>query len=160
LRTLTPVTPEDYMCRGHAVTVFGEVELALSDLDTAIAMRDSPIAHAFRAFATAGLVREREDLKLIERAIDDIQQAKFRLRDNSFVRFMSALVYFGAAGLYDEIGQTEKRKAALAELKEDVDVLKNMPVCEYIHTCVIYYELVGDDEAALKLLEPTVTREG
>ena len=49
LRSLTPVTPEDYMCWGYALGRGTIQEKSLSCLDKAVAMRDSPIAHAFRA---------------------------------------------------------------------------------------------------------------
>src|SRR5262249_28667020 len=122
-------------------------------------MRDSPIARTFRAHAASTIGLNSDDLKLIESGMDDVRQAKFRLRDNSFVRFTSAYLHVNAAMLYGEAGQPEKRKAALAEAKDDLDALENIPVSAYVHMRVVYFEQVGDDEAALKLLEQAVRRE-
>jgi serine/threonine protein kinase len=158
LRSMTPVTAEDYMCRGFALPTY-EREQRLSDLDKAIEMRDSPIARTFRALATTTAGLDSRDLKLLESGIEDVRQAKFRLRDNPFVRSTSAQIHLGAATLYGEAGQPEKRTAALAEAKDDVKALEKFPVSAYVHLRVAYFELVGDDDAALKLLEQAVTRE-
>src|SRR5262249_12107228 len=95
----------------------------------------------------------------IERAMDDVRHAKFRLRDKPFVRFTSAYCLIDASTMYGEAGQPERQKVALAEAKDDLDALENIPVSAFIHMKAIYLEVVGDDEAALKLLEQTVARE-
>jgi serine/threonine protein kinase len=94
LDTLAPVTPEDYMCRGYALGLIPtDQRRQLEDLDTAIAMRDSPIAHAFRASTESGSGFITRDLQMTRRAIDDMRQAKLRLPDNSFIRLTSLGVY-------------------------------------------------------------------
>src|SRR5262245_3249470 len=80
LNAMTPVTPEDYMCRGYALSLGRpDQRQKLDDLDTAIAMRDSPIARAFRAATESGIGSATTDLRLTQRAIEDIQKAKLRL---------------------------------------------------------------------------------
>src|SRR5262249_46564876 len=131
----------------------------MSNLDKAIAMRDSPIARTFRAATACMIGLNESDLKLTESGLDDVRQAKFRLRDNSFVRVTSGGAQMKAAILYGKAGQLEKQKAALAEAKDDVDFLANVPVSLYVHMRVCYYEMVKDDDTALKILEDAVTRE-
>jgi hypothetical protein len=63
LRTVPPVTPEDYMCRGFALT-FDRAQ-SIADLDKAIEMRDSPLARAFRAFTLSFIVLDTQDPKLL-----------------------------------------------------------------------------------------------
>src|SRR5262249_44785466 len=73
LGEMTPVTPEDYMCRGYALGLGPPGQRRqMDDLDTAIAMRDSPIARAFRAATESGIGAGTTDLRLTQRAIDDI----------------------------------------------------------------------------------------
>src|SRR5262249_36322781 len=131
LRSLTPVTAEDYMCRGFALPP-NEREQRLSDLEKAVAMRDSPIARTFRAHTASTIGLNTDDLKLIERGLDDVRQAKFRLRDNPFVRFTSSYCLVNASTLYGEAGQPEKQEAALAEAKDDLDALENIPVSAFV----------------------------
>jgi hypothetical protein len=158
LLLLTPVTPEDYMCRGHAIGFLDEGQ-SMKDFDTAITMRDSPVARAFRAYVASTNGIDKGDLKRIEQAMDDIRQSKFRLRDNNYVRMTSIHTHLHAAYLYGETGQTEKQKAALAEAKDDADVLKDFPGSQGVAARAWYFESVGDDEAALKVLEQASTRE-
>jgi tetratricopeptide (TPR) repeat protein len=159
LDPLTPVTPEDYMCRGYALALLARDE-SMKDLDAAIAMRDSPIARAFRA-ATASLKGFLTgDLQLTQRAIDDMQQAKLRLPDNAFIRFTSINLYLTAANLYDEAGQHEKEKeAALKEAEGDAEALNKKPVKGYVMSRVFYFEQVGKEDAALELLKEASARE-
>src|SRR5262249_14192837 len=131
----------------------------MSNLDKAIAMRDSNIAHAFRAATAFSAGMNESDLKLTESGLKDIQLAKFPLRNNSFVRFTSAQGHLNAAILYGKAGQLKDREKALAEAKDDVDCLANIPVSGCVHMRVCYYEMVKDDETALKILEDAVTRE-
>src|SRR5262249_58804143 len=116
----------------------------------------SPIAHAFRATTASMTGHLESDLKLTESALDDIRQAKFRLRDNSFVRFTSAYGHMFAADLYGKAGLLEKQKAALAEAKDDVDFLANLPVSLYVHGRVSFYTKIKDDDTHLNNLATTL----
>jgi serine/threonine protein kinase len=159
LGPLTPVTPEDYMCRGYALGLVPG-DQPIKDLDTAIAMRDSPIARAFRADRTSLNGFNTGDLQLTQRAIDDMQQAKLRLPDNSFIRFTSIHVYLNAAVVYDEAGQHEKETAAaLKEAEGDAEALNNKPVIAYVMARVLYFQQVGKEDAALELLQAASARE-
>jgi tetratricopeptide (TPR) repeat protein len=159
LSALTPVTPEDYMCRGYALGLLSG-DRSMNDLDRAIAMRDSPIARAFRAAAASINGWNTNNLQLTQRAIDDLQQAKLRLPDNSFIRFTSLHVYLAAAVLYDEAGQHEKQKeAALKEAAGDVEALADNPVITYVMARVYYFEYVGKEDTALELLKEASARE-
>src|SRR5262249_45796626 len=145
LNAMTPVTPEDYMCRGYALSLGRpDQRQKLDDLDTAIAMRDSPIARAFRAATESGIGSATTDLRLTQRRIEDIQKAKLRLPDNAFIRFTSLNVYLSAAVLYDEVGQHEKDKGpALKEAEGDAEALAGQPVIAYVMVRVFYFEHVG-----------------
>src|SRR5262245_22686588 len=119
LRSMEPVTPEDHMCKGFALPP-NERKEGMSHLEKAIDMRDSPIARTFRAHKAAMIGLHESDLKLTESGLDDIQQAKFRLRDNSWVRFASAWGHMSAAILYGKAGRLKKQEKALEEAKDDV----------------------------------------
>jgi tetratricopeptide (TPR) repeat protein len=162
LNAMTPVTPEDYMCRGYALSLGppDQRQSKMDDLDTAIAMRDSPIARAFRANTESGIGAGTTDLRFTQRAIDDIRRAKLRLPDNSFIRFTSLNVYLTATMLYDEVGKHEKEKEdALKEAAGDAEALADQPVMAYVMTRVIYFEHVGKEDAALELLKEASARE-
>jgi serine/threonine protein kinase len=161
LNSLTPVTPEDYMCRGYALSLSpADLRQKMDDLDKAIAMRDSPIARAFRANTESLIGGGTSDLRLAQRAIDDIQRAKLRLPDNSFIRFTSFNVHLIAAVLYEEAGQHEKEdEAALKEAEDDAKALADQPVIAYVMARVVYFEHVGKKDAALELLKEASARE-
>jgi tetratricopeptide (TPR) repeat protein len=134
----------------------------MDDLDKAIAMRDSPIALAFRAAAESGIGSVTTDLRFTQRAIDDIRRAKRRLPYNAFIRFTSLNVYLSAAVLYDEVGQHEKeKKDALKEAEGDAEAeaLAGQPVIAYVMMRVFYFEHVGKEDAALELLKDASARE-
>jgi hypothetical protein len=63
--------------------------------ETAIAKRESPIAYAFRTMTLSSIGKQQSDVTMIERAMEDIHKARFRLRDNTFVRYNSAVIYLG-----------------------------------------------------------------
>src|SRR5262249_26480984 len=111
---MEPATPEDYMFKGLG-RPRTEQKKRRSNIRKTIAMRDSPIARTFRAATACMIGLNESDLKLTESGLDDVRQAKFRLRDNSFVRFTSGGAHMSAAILYGKAGQLEKQKAALAE---------------------------------------------
>src|SRR5262249_10428270 len=150
--------PEDYMCKGFARSPNDRKEW-MSNLDKAIAMRDSPIARTFRAATACMIGLNESDLKLTESGLDDVRLAKFRLRDNSFVRFTSAQGHMNAAILYGKAGQLKQQEEAMGGAKDDVDALEKIPVSGCVHMRVCYYEMVKRDDTALTILEDAVTRE-
>jgi tetratricopeptide (TPR) repeat protein len=152
LSSMTPETAEDYLCRGYQTGFFAR-DQSLSDLDKAIAMRDTPIAHAFRASAESLIATDEGDPPLAERALDDIRQARLRLPDNKFVRRASLHVHLHAADLYDEPGHSEKRKALLEEAGRDARELEGIPELGYVMSRVYYFEHLGAGEAALAELD-------
>src|SRR5262249_47465904 len=145
-------TAEDYLCRGYVTVLFGSGQ-SLDDLDKAIAMRDTPIAHAIRGSVRGAMAFDRSDSALFELALDDMRQAKLRLSDNKFVRFLSIHTQMRAADRYGETDQAEKRKAALEEAGRDARELEGSPGLGYVMSRVVYLECVGDNEAALAELE-------
>src|SRR5262249_56629569 len=54
---------------------------------------------------------------------------------------------------YDEINQSEKRKAALEKAGTDAEELKGITNCSYVMARVHYFKQIGNNEAALKELE-------
>src|SRR5262249_28331999 len=148
----------DYMCRGFAVS-FTDSAQSLADLDKAIELRDSPLAHAFRAFILTLDAMDTQDTKVHERALSDIREAKKRLPDIPVVQFVNCLVHLNAAEFYKETRQDEKQKAALAAVKDDAQALGTQPIHGHVLEAVRYLEAVGDEEAALKLLEHASRRE-
>jgi serine/threonine protein kinase/Tfp pilus assembly protein PilF len=160
LNAMTPETAEDYLCRGYLLghVLWANRAQALADLDKAIAMRDTPIAHAFRAQVLSYIAFDERDLPLAERALDDLLQAKRRLQDNKFVRLISLIRQLAVADMYSETGQPEKQKAALEEAGRDAKELEGIPVLLYVMTRVDYFERIGDRDRALKELEEASRR--
>jgi serine/threonine protein kinase/tetratricopeptide (TPR) repeat protein len=161
VNSMAPETAEDYLCRGFTLGTFKNTHnldvkrtQTLADIDKAIAMRDTPIARAFRASEEYGIaIDEGGDLPSLERALDGIQQAKLRLSDNKFVRYKSLHIHLWAAIQYEESGQPEKRKAVLEEAGRDAEELKEIHAVNYVMARVYYFEHIGDSEAALAELE-------
>src|SRR5262249_25521998 len=83
LDSMKPETAEDYLCRGFALG-FGNKDQGLADLDRAIAMRDTPMAHAFRAGVETVHASYEGNPALAKRALDDVVEAKLRLSDSKF----------------------------------------------------------------------------
>jgi serine/threonine protein kinase len=166
VNSMAPETAEDYLCRGFTLGTFKNTHnldvkqtQTLADIDKAIAMRDTPIARAFRAAEEYGMAIDAGgDLPSLERALDGIQKAKLRLSDNKFVRFKSLHAHLWAANLYEESGQPEKRKAVLEEAGRDAQELKEIHAVTYVMARVYYFEHIGDTEAALAELEQASRR--
>jgi serine/threonine protein kinase len=167
VNSMAPETAEDYLCRGFTLTGFKYTHnldvkstQALADIDKAIAMRDTPIARAFRAFEEdklAGL--EEWDLPSCERALDGVQKAKLQLPDNKYVRFKSLHSHLWAANRYEESGLPEKQKAVLEEAGRDAEELKEIHTLAYILARVYYFEHIGDTKAAIAELEQASRRD-
>jgi tetratricopeptide (TPR) repeat protein len=161
INSMTPETAEDYLCRGYTLWTFKNTHnldirrtQPLADIDRAIAMRDTPLARAFRTFEEGGVaIDEGGDLPSFERALDGIRRAKHRLSDNKFVRFKSLHTHLWAANLYEESGQPQKRKAVLEEAGPDAEELKEIHTVPYVMARVHYFEHIGDGEAALAELD-------
>ena len=165
LRSLKPETAEDYLFRGltmgrfAACGLYKEVHFKsgqeLDDIDKAIEMRDTAVAHAFRHLI-AGQIAYRageRELRLDEDPLAGIQEAKRRLPDNKFIRFISVYEHIHVADLYDKANQPEKRKAALDEAGRDAKELKGITSCPYVIARVNYFERIGNTEAALQELK-------
>ncbi len=161
MRRLTPSTPEDFLCRGYAIGLFDHAE-AMEDLNKAVELRDSPIARAFRANTGNRIALDAGDLPMCERALDDVQRAKFLLPENTFVRELSVHVHLNAAHLYGESDPTraDNRRAALEEAKRDVQALEGSHIPPHVTMRATYFEQVGDEVEALKVLSEAVEREG
>jgi serine/threonine protein kinase len=159
VQSMTPQTAEDYLCRGHFTGIeFSLVPQALADLDKAIAMRDTPMARAWRASTLSQAAFDTGDTATIERALEDIRQAKLRLSDIPSVRVHSLTVHLRAANLYRETGQPEKQKAALEEAGRDAKALQNGAGHGFVMSRVCYFEQVGDTKSALDLLDTASRR--
>src|SRR5262249_37611981 len=162
LNSTAPATAEDYLCRGLTMERFRRTGRykeglfkpgqALADIDMAIEMRDTPIAHAFRAMVAFEMAGEK-DLPAEERALADIRQAKRRLPDNKFLLFKSLHGHMYMADRYDQTGQSEKRKAALEEAGQDAEELKGILNNSYVMSRVFYFELIRNADAALAELK-------
>jgi tetratricopeptide (TPR) repeat protein len=162
LNSTAPETAEDYLCRGLTMERFKRTGRykeglfksgqALADIDKAIEMRDTPIAHAFRAMVAFEIAGEK-DLPAAERVLADIRQAKRRLPDNKFLRFKSLHGHMYLADKYDETGQSEKRKAALEEAGRDAEELKGILNSSHVMSRVFYFELIQNADAALAELK-------
>jgi serine/threonine protein kinase len=158
LYSITPVTPEDYMCRGYGISTFNRAQ-SIADLDRAIELRDTPLAHAFRAATFYHIALNTHDPKAYERAIEDIREAKQGRSDIPYVRRISCLLCVSAAGFYGDTKQFEKQKAALAEAEQDAQALEKQPIADYVMARVRYFEAVGDEDKALELLKQASQRE-
>src|SRR5262249_26524730 len=99
------------------------------------------------------------DPKLVEQAMDDIRQAKFRVGDNMFVLHTSLMVHLRAADLYGEPGQAEKRKAGLVVAGAGPEALKDFPGSKATQLRGSCFKPIGNEEAAFKLLEQAVAHD-
>jgi tetratricopeptide (TPR) repeat protein len=152
LSSMTPETAEDYLCRGFHTGPIDRAQ-SLSDLDKAVAMRDTPIARAFRASAEGRIAGDDGDPALTERALDDIRQAKLRLSDNKFVRLTSLGVHLHAASMYEETGQPDKRQAVLEEAGRDAREIEGIRNLGSVMSRVAYFASIGDENALLEELD-------
>jgi tetratricopeptide (TPR) repeat protein len=159
LHSVTPVTPEDYMCRGLGTSSFNSAQ-SIADLDRAIELRDTPLAHAFRAYALDLIALNTRDpklrLTLCERALADIREAKKRLPDIPYVRYVSCHVHVSAAGFYRDTNQFEKH---LEEAEQDAQALEVQPIADYVMARVRYFNAAGKEDAALEILKQASQRE-
>jgi tetratricopeptide (TPR) repeat protein len=158
LASMTPETAEDYLCRGFVAFWLVGKGQTFADFDKAFAMRDTPMAHAFRAGVEGVFAAQEGDLPLAERALDDIRQAKRWLSDSKFVRFVSLTVHLNAADLYTEAHQSQKQKAALEEAGRDAAALEGVPSMVYVLTRTSYFGRVGDGEAVVRELAQASSR--
>src|SRR5262245_53441912 len=158
LRTIKPVTPEDYMCRGFALAQSASAQ-SIADLDKAIELRDSPIARTFRALTLGFIAHTTRDQKLCERALDDIRKAKKRLPDTPVVQFTNCQVHLTAAGFDEDAGQFKKQEATLAAAKDDALALGKQPINGHVMVAYHYLEALGEEDGAFKLLKEASERE-
>src|SRR5262249_30258849 len=158
LYSITPVTPEDYMCRGYGISTFARAQ-SIADLDKAIELRDTPLAHAFRAATFYHIALNTHDPKAYERAFEDIREAKKRLLDIPYVRRISCGLHVSAAGFYGDTKQFKKQEDALAEAEQDARALEDQPIADYVMARVRYFEADGKEDAALALLRQVSQRE-
>src|SRR5262249_53563374 len=151
LGSMTPETAEDYLCRGF-VRGFGNKDQGLADLDRAIAMRDTPMAHAFRAGVEGVNAANEGNLAFAQRALEDAVEAKRSLSGSKFVRFTSLYVHLVAADRYDEAGQSKKKEDALEEAGRDARELEGISAPFYVMARVNYFRHMENSDAALKEL--------
>src|SRR5262249_45542627 len=103
---------------------------------------------------------ETQDPKVYECMLDDIRQAKQRLPDVPYVRYVSCLAHGNAASFYEATKQFEKQRAALAVMKDDAQELEKYPAVNiYVMARVRYFERIRDEDAALAILEKASRRE-
>ena len=155
-----PETAEDYLCRGFTLGTFiitHHLDIKrtqpLADIDKAIAMRDTPIARAFRIIVDVGPNDEGDWRPSLERALEGWRRANVRLWDNKFVRHESLGLHIWAATRYEAIGQPEKRKTFWEEAERDAKELEGIRNYNYVMARVYYFELIRNTDAALKELE-------
>jgi tetratricopeptide (TPR) repeat protein len=164
LNSTAPETAEDYLCRGFTMGRLAGTRRykeglfksgqAVADIDTAIEMRDTTIARAFRVMAEyESAPEEAEAERGLERVLAFIRQTKRQLPDNKFLHFKYLYAHMRIADTYDEARQPEKRDAALKEAGQDAEELKGILNYSYIMARVNYFELMKDKDAALAELK-------
>jgi serine/threonine protein kinase len=122
----TCLTPEDYLFKGYLESWLNPVR-ALTILDEAMRRRPSVIARAIRAEVRAYRAMDTGDPADAEFALKDADAARQNLPENPVALRRSLFAHLVAAGAYEQTGQVEKRRAALAEAASDARGLKRFP---------------------------------
>jgi tetratricopeptide (TPR) repeat protein len=149
LDRLTPRTPEDFLFKGQAESLF-RPESALQNLDEAIRRRDSLIARAVRLEVRANYALTTDDPEVAGRALEDAQVARAMLPGNPVVLASIVHAHLIAAGVFAEKGQFERCRAVLEQARRDAQALE--PFASLRPAALArfeYFDYVGDEEAAL-----------
>jgi serine/threonine protein kinase len=153
LERLSPATPEDYLFKGQAEGYY-EPERGLLLLDAAIRLLPtSPIARVLRGEARGGRAVDTAAPADAQAAINDVQMAKSWLPGNAYPLGMSLWVHLIGASVFEEAGQPDKQKAALAQAASDARELEQFPS---LPAAVVYrfwyFHKIGQITAALEVL--------
>jgi serine/threonine protein kinase len=143
LEPIQPISAEDFLFKGAAVSQFDEAR-GLAILDQAVKQRpSSAIARLFRSDSLANLAANRADPAAADRAIDDAETAKRLLVETSPVAlWYSANAYQLAAHVYKAAGMDEKYRRAMTLALKDVEALepfKQLPDAAYVRTFHYWY---------------------
>jgi serine/threonine protein kinase len=150
LDRMTPSTPEDFLFQGQIEAILRH-ERSLQTLDEAVRRCHSAIAHAVRADARANRALFSGVVSDAELALDDAQAARVMLPDNPFVLGRSVFAQLVAAGIYEDLGQTQDRERVLEQARRDVQELKRFTASPIaLKACFWYFTYVGDEDAAFE----------
>jgi len=145
---LTPVTPEDYLFKGHAES-YVDPSSALKTLDEAIRRRDSTIAHMFRADVRALVARDTSDVNMAQSAMDDASAAKNMMPGNPKVIWIDLLVHLDATWVFRDSGEKERAEASVLQVGRDARELEQFPAIPLSYVGRWFYlNLIGQEEAA------------
>jgi serine/threonine protein kinase len=142
LEPIQPITVEDYLFKGAAISQWWDEERGLAILDEAVKQRpSSAITRVFRTDALANLAANRADPEIAHRAI--AETAKRLLAGTSPVALWEcANTYQLAAHVYKFAGQEEeyRRTVALAmQTAEALEPFKHLPDAAYCRTFCFWY---------------------
>jgi len=149
LALLTPVTYEDHLFMGQ-VESFERPDRGLAAMDEAIRHRDSSVARALRAKSRSLAAMSTGNLDYAESAVEDARIAVTMLPGEPFALAQSAMANLVAAGIYEQSGRTEEKKAALERARRDVQALekvRHVPVAAVAR--LFYFRETGNHAAAL-----------
>jgi serine/threonine protein kinase len=149
LKALSPVTYEDYLFTGLAES-FERPERGLAAMDEAIRRRDSSVARALRARSRLLAAMGTGNLADAESAVEDARIAVAMLPGEPFALAQSVMANLVAAGIYEQNGRPEEKKAALDRARREVQALeplRHVPVAAVAR--LFYFRETGDRTAAL-----------
>jgi serine/threonine protein kinase len=145
----TPVTPEDYLFRGHAEVQL-DPERALASLDVAMRQRPSLLARLVHTEALRMHLMDMPDVEQARQAMDDVRAIKGQLPENTVVLTLSIKVHTVCWHIFDDFQQPDLRQAALAEGMKNAHSLEGYPG---INNGLIYRSMflkeIGQEEAGL-----------
>jgi serine/threonine protein kinase len=148
LDVLQPISPEDYLFKGHfEATIRPERGLRL--LDEAIRRRDSVVGRAARTEARAARALISGKVDDAELAVEDAQVVRGMLPANPLVLARSVFAHLVAAGIYEGQGRPRDVARVLAQARRDVQELEEFSALPFAaKACFEYFDYVDDEEAA------------
>ena len=149
LPRLTPVTYEDHLFMGLAES-FEKPDRGLAAMDEAIRRRDSSVARALRSRSRSAAAMGSGNLADAESAIEDARIAVTMLPGEPYALAQGVMANLVAAGIHEQNGRREERKAALDRARREAQLLektRQVPVAAVAR--LLYFRETGDHSAAL-----------
>jgi len=148
---LTTVTPEDYLFKGHAESIY-DPPLALKTLDEAIRRRDSTIARVLRADVRAAVAQDTGNVDMAQSAIDDAYVAKNMMPGDPISINVSLWAHLVATGVFRDAGEKDRADASLRQAGRDAQELERFPALPMSYGYRYFYlQLTRQEEAAHKV---------
>jgi serine/threonine protein kinase len=146
LDSLPLKAPEDYLFKAY-LEAPGDTERGLKALDEAIHQHPSTLARLMRADVRVMRASATADPADIERALEDANAARNALPENPVALSVSLGAHLVAAGAYEDAGEQDKAKSALAQAGGEANALIPFPmVPDAVVARFRYFQYTGQEE--------------